>query len=106
MMESDDIREYGELKTAEADGRLLVLPFKIGTELFTIVENKVYSTPVCGYRLHEWDPADLRMLLLFDSKKIAGLQERSVTLIGKTVFASREDAENTLATMRGNLLPC
>ena len=100
------IREYGVLKTAEADGRLFVLPFRIGTELFSIVENKVYSTPVCGYRLHEWATADLRMMLLFDSKKIAGLYERSVKMIGKTVFTSREDAENTLATMRGDLLPC
>ncbi len=77
------INHLCELVQAEQDGRLVMLPCKVG--------DTVYQTD--GIRIYE---SKIRRIL-FDTDNIA-FDERA---IGKTVFLTREEAEAALAERRG-----
>ena len=82
------------LLEAEAEGRLLILPCKVGDTVFAIKDRRIYIVDVIGFRVHEW--TGLYVLLLFDSRKTNGSYEFRIEEFGKTVFLSREEAEATI----------
>ena len=99
------LREY---ENAEQEGRLVVLPCKVGDTVYTFYNGKnckwptnmkrrkIYETLVSGIRLHDWDADDWRLLLLFDTKEAFGCYEFSFSEVGKTVFLTRAEAEKAM----------
>ena len=92
----DRLRELAE---ADKDGRLVVPPCKAGDTVYEITSRKTIS----GYRVKairvelfctfiEWD-----IVAGFVDKSIFGVP---VDEIGKTVFLTREEAENALEAMK------
>lgn len=88
-----------ELAEADKDGRLVVLPCKAGDTVYEVTSRK----PISEYRVKairvelfctfiEWD-----IVAGFVDKSIFGVP---VDEIGKTVFLTREEAENALGAMK------
>lgn len=92
------------LLRAQDDGRLVVLPCKVGDTLW------VTSNPWTGKLLKK--PLDacvngmemyshgLYVNLLFDTRKINGTRDYEINHIGKTVFLTREEAKAALEAMK------
>ena len=89
-----------ELAEADKDGRLVVLPCKVGDTVYEVTSRKTISEyRVKAIRVEvfctfiEWD-----IVAGFVDKSIFGVP---VDEIGKTVFLSREEAEKALQEMEG-----
>lgn len=92
----------------EEQGRLVVLPCKVGDTVYTFYNGKnckwptnmkrrkIYETLVSGIRLHDWDADDWRLLLLFDTREASGCYEFSFSEVGKTVFLTRAEVEKAM----------
>ena len=89
---------------AEAEDRLVILPCKVGTEVFALWYGaNVIPGTVIGYSLHEWTEA-ASVRVLFDTKKVNGTRDYSIGAFGKTLFFSREEAESALkGAANGNM---
>ena len=93
-----------ELLKADKDGRLVVLPCKVGDTLW-VTRNpwtgKLLKKPldayVNGMKMYSHG---LYVNLLFDTRKINGSRDYEINHIGKTVFFTREEAEKELETMK------
>ena len=88
-----------ELAEADKDGRLVVLPCKAGDTVYEVTSRKTISEyRVKAIRVElfctliEWD-----IVAGFVDKSIFGVP---VDEIGKTVFLTREEAENALEAMK------
>lgn len=88
-----------ELLKADKDGRLVVLPCKAGDTVYEVTSRKTISEyRVKAIRVElfctfiEWD-----IVAGFVDKSIFGVP---VDEIGKTVFLTREEAENALGAMK------
>lgn len=88
-----------ELAEADKDGRLVVLPCKAGDTVYEVTSRKTISEyRVKAIRMElfctfiEWD-----IVAGFVDKSIFGVP---VDEIGKTVFLTREEAENALGAMK------
>ncbi len=88
-----------ELADADKDGRLVVLPCKVGDTVYEVTSRKTISEyRVKAIRVElfctfiEWD-----IVAGFVDKSIFGV---SVGEIGKTVFLTREEAEKALEVMK------
>ena len=88
-----------ELADADKDGRLVVLPCKVGDTVYEVTSRKTISEyRVKAIRVElfctfiEWD-----IVAGFVDKSIFGV---SVDEIGKTVFLTREEAEKALEVMK------
>lgn len=103
----DRIRDLAE---ADKDGRLVVLPCKVGDTVW-VTKNpwtgkllkKPLDTYVNGMKMYSHG---LYVNLLFDTCKINGTRDYEINHIGKTVFLTREAAEKELEEIRngnGNL---
>ena len=86
------------LNTAELEGRLVVLPCKVGSAVFAIKDRRIYDVFVIGFAAHEWKEG-FNARLLFDSRKTNGTYEYELSEFGRTVFLSRKEAE---AALRGD----
>ena len=95
-----------ELLKADKDGRLVVLPCKVGDTLW-VTRNpwtgKLLKKPldayVNGMKMYSHG---LYVNLLFDTRKINGSRDYEINHIGKTVFFTREEAEKELKTKEGS----
>lgn len=94
----DHIRD---LLQAEKDGRLVMLPCKVGDMVWAIDNpwtGKLLKKPldayVNGMKMYSHG---LYVNLLFDTRKINGTRDYEINHIGKTVFLTREEAEAALA---------
>ncbi len=93
-----------ELAEADKDGRLVVLPCKVGDTLW-VTRNpwtgKLLKKPldayVNGMKMYSHG---LYVNLLFDTRKINGTRDYEINHIGKTVFLTREEAEAALEAMK------
>ena len=88
-----------ELLKADKDGRLLVLPCKVGDRLYEVTGRKtisVYKVKAIRVELFglfiEWDIVEG-----FVWQSLSGINAGE---IGKTVFLNREEAEKALETMK------
>lgn len=92
------------LLRAQADGRLVVLPCKVGDTLW-VTRNpwtgKLLKKPldacVNGMKMYSHG---LYVNLLFDTRKINGTRDYEINHIGKTVFLTREEAKAALEAMK------
>lgn len=97
--ECGGIDRLRELAEADKDGRLVVLPCKVGDTVYEVTSRKTISEyRVKAIRVElfctfiEWD-----IVAGFVDKSIFGVP---VDEIGKTVFLTREEAENALGAMK------
>lgn len=96
--ENDLFRAVGrdrllELAQAEKDGRLVVLPCKVGDTLYHISWGRIIETKVrtffLGHPSHNIETRNLRMIRTTDF-------DISMDEIGKRIFLTREEAEAAL----------
>lgn len=92
------------LLRAQADGRLVVLPCKVGDTLWVTSNPWTGKSPkkpldacVNGMKMY---PHGLYVNLLFDTRKINGTRDYEINHIGKTVFLTREEAKAALEAMK------
>ena len=93
-----------ELADADKDGRLAVLPCKVGDTVW-VTRNpwtgKLLKNPldayVNGVKMYSHG---IYVNLLFDTRKINGTRDYEINHIGKTVFLTREEAEKALEAMK------
>lgn len=92
------------LLRAQADGRLVALPCKVGDTLWVTSNpwtGKLLKKPldacVNGMKMYSHG---LYVNLLFDTRKINGTRDYEINHIGKTVFLTREEAEAALEAMK------
>jgi hypothetical protein len=93
-----------ELAEADKDGRLVVLPCKVGDTVW-VTRNpwtgKLLKKPldayVNGMKMYSHG---LYVNLLFDTRKINGTRDYEINHIGKTVFLTHEEAEKALEAMK------
>lgn len=76
------LQKLAEYETAEEEGRLVVLPCKVGTRVYEIYQ-------FCGYGAWEIEEHKIKL--------------EDLDKIGKTVFPTREEAEKALKKMEGKL---
>lgn len=92
------------LLRAQADGRLVVLPCKVGDTLWVTSNpwtGKLLKKPLDAYvNGMEMYSHGLYVNLLFDTRKINGTRDYEINHIGKTVFLTREEAEAALEAMK------
>lgn len=98
----DRLRELAE---ADKDGRLEVLPCKVGDMVWVIAHpwtDKLQKKPLVAYvNGMKVFPHGLYVNVLFDTIKINGTRDYGISRIGKTVFLTREEAEKALEEMEG-----
>ena len=87
-----DVDRMKELAEADKDGRLVVLPCKVGDTLFRVFAGEILEHKVRNMRYlaiqGRWD---------IDTTPFCSCVERS---IGKTIFLTREEAEKALEAMK------
>ena len=95
-----DINRLRELAETDKDGRLVVLPCKVGDMLYEVTGRKtisVYKVKAIRVELFglfiEWDIVEG-----FVWQSLTGINAGE---IGKTVFLTREEAEKALEAMKG-----
>lgn len=93
MIESGEIDHLLELVQAEKDGRLVVLPCKVGDTVWVVFDDStrkaIYQTRVQGISITTRSTA----ILNFGGYPV---QYAWVSEVGKTVFLTREEAEAAL----------
>lgn len=87
------VEEFKELKNAEEQGLLLRLPCKVGTPVYMIAQDCNGDTLDCRYR----DCEGCSYLYSFVEEN--AFDTYMVDDIGKTVFLTKEEAEQTLKQM-------
>lgn len=99
VMRDEGVARLRELAEADKDGRVVVLPCKVGDRLYEVTGRKtisVYKVKAIRVELFslfiEWDIVEG-----FVWQSLAGV---SAGEIGKTVFLTREEAENALEVMK------
>lgn len=95
---------FEEMAEADKDGRLVVLPCKVGDTLWVTSNpwtGKLLKKPldacVNGMKMYSHG---LYVNLLFDTRKINGTRDYEINHIGKTVFLTREEAKAALEAMK------
>ena len=104
LAQTDDDVRLRELAEADKDGRLVVLPCKVG-DTGWVTRNpwtgKLLKKPldayVNGMKMYSHG---LYVNLLFDTRKINGARDYEINHIGKTVFLTREEADRALEGKR------
>lgn len=95
-------KKLGELEDAEEDGRLVVLPCKVGQDLFGIYNGTIVDGYADGYLLEKTSVhSDADHLIWLQDKNSKNYWKISFAEIGKTVFFTREKAEKALKEMEG-----
>lgn len=80
---------------AEAEGRLVIIPCKAGSEVFVLWFGSVVPATVIGFHFYEWREW-YSVRVLFDTRKISVTRDFSFEAFGKTLFFTREEAEAAL----------
>lgn len=99
-----DLGRLVNLAEADKDGRLEVLPCKVGDTVWAIDNpwtGKLLKKPIEAYAngMKKFSHG-LYVDVLFDTRKINGTRDYEINHIGKTVFLTREGAEAALEAMK------
>ena len=88
------------LMKADKDGRLVVLPCKVGDTIYFVNAKHILEFTVVGYAV---DETGISWVYSEHVDKTGHTYERTFSpdRIGKTTFLSREEAEKALAEMKG-----
>lgn len=97
--------ELDEYRKKEADGRLVVLPYPIGTKVYIIIRHgvlhdKILENVVCGYSESEWQGSinkgkDSRFVICHNSYNMPSAYEL------RDVFSTHAEAEAALKAQEG-----
>ena len=88
-----------ELMKADRDGRVVVLPCKVGDTVFARLDNK--SKYVCECKVKQIVLGDIGFVTFTPIEAPEREYDVSLRGFGKTVFLSREEAEKALQEMEG-----
>lgn len=88
-----------ELAEADKDGRLVVLPCKVGDTVFARLDNK--SKYVCECKVKQIVVGNIGFVTFAPIGAPEREYDVSLRGFGKTVFLTREEAEKALAEMEG-----
>lgn len=91
------LEELKSYKDLEEQGLLLRLPYKVGDDLYCIVNGEVKKLKVHSFGVPDFEITDIEFKYV-DGFKIV----RFVGEVGKTVFLTREEAVNKLEEMKKN----
>ena len=97
-MKLDRLRELVE---ADKDGRVVVLPCKVGDTVYFAHAHPILRYKVTGYEMGNASISQVRSKHVDEETGIAFDFTFRPSSIGKTVFLSREEAEKALAEMEG-----
>ncbi len=89
------VDRFRKLAQAEKDGRLVVLPVKIGDKIFHLFNGKIQDLIVRNVIYREFGGVDLKILVECIPFYRCYWREN----FGKTVFLTREEAETALKKM-------
>lgn len=89
------ITEWREWADSKNDGRMLIMPCKVGDTVYAIMKGHVLAVDVVSFAWYEWQPC-WTVNLLFDSKKTNGVYAYSIDRFGRDVFLTPEEAEAAL----------
>ena len=93
-------QKLAEYETAEEEGRLVVLPCKVGQDLFGIYNRTIIDGYADGYLLEKTSVhSDADHWIWLQDKNSKNYWKVSFDEIGKTVFLTREEAEKALKEM-------
>ena len=94
------ISQMVELMKADKDGRLVVLPCKVGDMVYFVNAKHILEFTVVGYAV---DETGISWVYSEQVDKTGHTYERTFSpdRIGKTTFLSREEAEKALQEMEG-----
>ena len=104
------LEKLAEYETAEEEGRLVVLPCKVGDTVYEI-RSDYTKCSVCGDKFNEYECQGCEHEC--DSRKIYTIYEYTMYILedivqhircnnwGKTIFTTREEAEKALKEMEG-----
>lgn len=93
LFDGIDVDRMREIVAAERDGRVVVLPCKLGDGLWTFCSHPVEQV----YSFTVTDISTLNGRIMLNTSRCGVIDARDV---GKTVFFTREDAEKALEGMR------
>lgn len=89
-----------ELAQAEQDGRLVVLPCKVGDTVYLVTNGEIKKTEVES--IHQWTSGHWKLGAHTDKKYTYWTgYEIDFEGVGKTVFLTREEAEAALEAQQG-----
>lgn len=93
LFDGIDVDRMREIVAAERDGRVVVLPCKVGDGLWTFCSHPVEQV----YSFTVTDISTLNGRTMLNTSRCGVIDARDV---GKTVFLTREEAEKALEGMR------
>ena len=94
------LRRLRELAVADQEGRVVVLPCKVGDTVFFVNAKQILEFAVVGYAV---DETGISWVYSEHVDKTGHTNERTFSpdRISKTTFLTREEAEKALAEMEG-----
>ena len=99
---SSVLSKLAEYETTEKEGRLVVLPCKVGQDLFGIYNRTIVDGYADGYLLEKTSVhSDADHWIWLQDKNSKNYWKISFAEIGKTVFLTREEAEKALKELEG-----
>lgn len=90
-----------ELAEADRDGRVVVLPCKVGDTIYFARANPILQYKVTGYEMGEASISQVRSKHVDKETGLTFNFTFRPSSIGKTVFLTREEAEKALKEMGG-----
>lgn len=100
-------RELGEYKRLEEQGLILRLPCKVGDTVYEIIDGEIYRENVTGFSigtphdaLYSEDYEEFENELIMHVSGAIFQGATPISEIGKTVFLTKEEAEQALADRR------
>lgn len=97
--EQEGVARLRELAEADKDGRVVVLPCKVGDTVFARLDNK--SKYVCECKVKQIVVGNIGFVTFAPIGAPEREYDVSLRGFGKTVFLTREEAEKALAEMEG-----
>ena len=94
----DHLRELAE---ADKDGRVLILPCKVGDTVYFARANPILQYKVTGYEMGEASISQVRSKHIDKETGLTFNFTFRPSSIGKTVFLTHEEAEKALQEMEG-----
>ena len=99
-----DVDRMKELAEADKNGCVMIVPCKIGDTVWVISNpwtGELLKKPIEAYvNGVEKFSHGVYVNVLFDTRKINGTRNYAISLIGKTVFLTREEAGKALEAMK------
>ena len=95
------VKKLSEYETAEEEGRLVVLPYKLNETAYLLLDKRDFTEKIIKCRIREISIGfyGMKLSLISEDSMIGHLKWHDVNEIGKTVFFTREEAEKALKEM-------